>query len=206
MIIFSSITGIAAITVLITSALAIALPSEHIEVPPPNPVPIVASGLFDFVVTRFEAQAVVLSDRSYVNFHLTPYPGAASAHCFALSTSANHTLTSSPPQAWCHHGPDEVEDDPQSWTHDHVWFSWTMGADVDPTTDPTAQGVFGMTRQTGAYLRVVRQVDAHARDESVVHFGERYLEVVGEGMFAHQVYTGRENFTMTAFRFEGVGH
>lgn len=56
--------GITAIMVLITSAIASALPNEHIEVPPPNPVPEILSGLFDFVVTRFEAQAVVLSDRS----------------------------------------------------------------------------------------------------------------------------------------------
>lgn len=80
-----------------------------------------------------------------------------------------------------------------------------MGFDVD-ASDPTADGVFGLDRQTGAYLKVVRQVDAHTRDEAVVHFAERYLEVVGEGMFAHQVYVGSENFTMTAFRFEGVEH
>ncbi|EAQ92876.1 predicted protein [Chaetomium globosum CBS 148.51] len=196
--------GITAIMVLITSAIASALPNEHIEVPPPNPVPEILSGLFDFVVTRFEAQAVVLSDRSYVNFHLTPYPGAAEAHCFALSTSLNHSLASSP-QTWCHHGHDDVDDNLEDWTHDHVWFSWTMGFDVD-TTDPTADGVFGLDRQTGAYLKVVRQVDAHTRDESVVHFADKYFEVVGEGMFAHQMYMGRENFTMTSFRFEGVDH
>lgn len=56
--------GITAITALLTSTIASALPAEHVEVPPPNPVPEVLSGLFDFAVTRFEAQAVVLSDRS----------------------------------------------------------------------------------------------------------------------------------------------
>jgi hypothetical protein len=61
MMILNSITVIA---VLLTSAIASALPTEHVEVPPPNPIPEVLSGLFDFTVTRFEAQAVVLSDRS----------------------------------------------------------------------------------------------------------------------------------------------
>ncbi|KAK3300791.1 uncharacterized protein B0H64DRAFT_437928 [Chaetomium fimeti] len=207
------LSGITAMMALIASAVAIALPAEHIEVPPPNPAPIVTSNLFDFSVTHFEAQAVALSDQSYVNFHLTPYPTATPAHCFALSTTTNHSLTSIP-QTWCHHGPDFIDDDPQDWTHDHVWFSWTMGGDVDPA-DPTTRGRGGIDQQQqqttgggggGAYLRVVRQVDARTYDESVAYFEEGVLEVVGEGMFVRQVYTGREEFTMPALRFEGVGH
>jgi hypothetical protein len=56
--------GIIAITALITSAMAGALPAKRVEVPQPNPIPVVLSGLYDFKVTNFETQAVVMSDKT----------------------------------------------------------------------------------------------------------------------------------------------
>jgi hypothetical protein len=146
-----------------------------------------------------------------MTFHVIPYPKAAPAHCFALGMTATHSLTSYP-QTWCHHGHDDEGDDSITSTpgqddgHDHVWFSWTLGADVDVTA-PTADGIFGMNRETGAYLKIVRQVDAKTRDEAMVHIPEQCFEVVGEGQFAHQMYTCQKvNFTIMAVRFEGTPH
>jgi hypothetical protein len=80
-----------------------------------------------------------------------------------------------------------------------------MGDSVDPT-DPRADGVFGMTKTTGAYLKVVRQVDADTRDEAFEHIGAWRLPVEGEGMYAHQVYSGPANFSLAAIRFNQVAH
>lgn len=53
-----------AITALAISAIAGALPVKHVEVPPPNPIPAIVEPIFDFVITDFEAKAVVMSDRN----------------------------------------------------------------------------------------------------------------------------------------------
>ena len=124
------------------------------------------------------------------------------------------------PQTWCY--PDTKDAaaatssprDPADAfpASDHVWFAWTMGADVDPAADPTADGVFGMDRREGAYLKVVRQVDGHTRDEAVRHVRPQFLPVVsgagddGEGMLAHQVFAGPANFSLVTLRLVGVQH
>lgn len=81
-----------------------------------------------------------------------------------------------------------------------------MGDDVDPTADPTADGVLGMTKTVGAYLKVVRQVDANTRDVAFEHIGAWHLPVEGEGRWAHQVYTGPANMSLAAIRFNQVAH
>ncbi len=155
-----------------------------------------------------------------ISFHITPYPGATPAHCFALGTTVSHALTSVP-QTWCY--PDTKDattsprDPPDAFTtSDHVWFTWKMGADVDPAADPTSDGVFGEDRREGAYLKVVRQVNGHTRDEAVRYVRPEFLPVVfgdgdgngdGEGgMLAHQVFAGPANFSVVTLRFVGVQH
>lgn len=80
-----------------------------------------------------------------------------------------------------------------------------MGADVDPTA-PTAGGIFGMTQTTGAYIKVVRQVDGRTRDEAVRHVPAWYLGRQGEGMLEHEVFSGPAEFSLMALRFTGEGH
>lgn len=82
-----------------------------------------------------------------------------------------------------------------------------MGEDVDPSTDPTADGVFGMGKQTGAYLKVVRQVNGLTRDEAVRHVRAPLLPVVEEGtLLEHQAFAGAGNFSLVALRFGEVAH
>ncbi|KAK4144915.1 uncharacterized protein C8A04DRAFT_36270 [Dichotomopilus funicola] len=192
------------------STITSALPSNDIIIPPPKPAPDVLEELFNFTVTGFEAQAVIASDRTYIKFHVVPFEGATSAHCFALGTTATHSLTSFP-QTWCHHGGDEEADDSattsvQDPTHDHLWFSFTLGTDFDPINPTTTDGIWSMSSGSGAYLKVTRQVDAHTRDEAFVHIQDTSLTVLGEGLWAHEVYTGPVNFTMPAFRAKEFGH
>ncbi|KAK3902342.1 hypothetical protein C8A05DRAFT_44220 [Staphylotrichum tortipilum] len=207
------LSGIMAIAGLVTSAVA-GVVTSNIKVPPPNPIPVVIQGIPNFSVSKFEAQGVVLSDRNYISFHLTPYPGATPTHCFAIGTTAAHMLTTIP-QTWC--TPINTTDPSSSSTpstptassdptsNSRVWFSWTMGEDVDPTA-PTASGIFGMAQTTGAYIKVVRQVDERTRDEAVRHVPAWYLGRQGEGMLEHQVFSGPSNFSLLALRFTGEEH
>ncbi|KAK4150272.1 hypothetical protein C8A00DRAFT_18170 [Chaetomidium leptoderma] len=214
--------GIIAITAFIASVIAGTLPAERVAVPPPNPIPAIIDSIPNFKVTNFEAKAVMLSDKNYITFHLTPYPGADPAHCFALGTTISHSLTSFP-QTWCYHhhhdshndtnttnstnSADQEEEHNSFTTPDHIWFSWTMGG------DDNGGGVFDLENKAGgsgsgggASLKVVRQVDGHTRDEAVRHIPASLIGIVGEGTLAREMYTGPENFTLTAFRFEGVAH
>jgi hypothetical protein len=53
-----------AITGLALSAMAGVLPAKRVEVPPPNPIPTTFESIFDFLITDFEAKAIVMSDRN----------------------------------------------------------------------------------------------------------------------------------------------
>ncbi|AEO66179.1 uncharacterized protein THITE_2128280 [Thermothielavioides terrestris NRRL 8126] len=197
-----AIFGIAALVAVSSAA---ALPVIQLaEVPTPNTFPEVVGPIPAFEVTEFKAQALVLSDRNYINFYVTPYRGAEPAHCFSLGTTLSHSLNSVP-QTWCSHAANDSSD-----TSDRVWFSWTMGDDVDPTaagaggttgTDP----VDSVNETTGAYLKIVRQGGGQTRDEAIHHFDARYLVYEGEGDMVHQVFTGPQNFTMRALRVDARG-
>ncbi|KAL2128306.1 hypothetical protein VTI74DRAFT_9370 [Chaetomium olivicolor] len=173
-------------------------------VPPPGAVPEVLEGLYDFIVKNFEAKAVMLSDRNYVSFNVSLYPGSPPAHCFALGTTLTHSLTSIP-QTWCHPGRDASDPSQQpsaEGSTQHVWFSWTMGDDVDPN-GPGAAGIMGERRKTGAYLKVVRQLeDGQGRDEAIQHIPAWMIQVVGNGVLEREEFVGPGNWSMTAVRFK----
>ncbi|KAK4128976.1 hypothetical protein N657DRAFT_660493 [Parathielavia appendiculata] len=184
--------AVLAITSLITSAKAGILPLKR------------TGGLFDFDVRYLEAQEVVMSERNYINFHIRPYPGAKTSHCFALGTTLSHTLTTIP-QTWCY---SEHNDDSTAPSRDRVWFMFIIGEDVDPNA-PTVDSIFVMHHSTGAYLRIARQVDDHTHDMAMQYFPAAYLPVVGEGpeeIMAHQVYDGPQSPSIVAVRYQGVAH
>ncbi|KAJ4296159.1 hypothetical protein N0V88_004863 [Collariella sp. IMI 366227] len=172
-------------------------------VPPPGPVPELMEGLFQFMVKDFEAKAIMLSDRNYVKFNVSLYPGSPPAHCFALGTTLTHSLTSIP-QTWCHPGKDASDESQEAGAEtstQHVWFAWTMGDDVDPT-GPDAAGVMGERRKTGAYLKVVRQLeDGKGHDEAIQHIPATMIQVVGKGILEREEFVGPGNWSMTAARF-----
>ncbi|KAK3310714.1 uncharacterized protein B0T15DRAFT_46739 [Chaetomium strumarium] len=196
---------ILAIAGLATSAGVGAIPTPtNTDLPPPNPWPEVIGSIPDFTIAKFEAQAIVLSDRTYVNFYISPYPGSAFAHCFGTGTTSDHKL-SSIPQTWCKSANGTEMNDENLWTTTNdIWFSWTVGEDVDPKGAPGTDPIDSMYYKNGAYLRIVRQGhgEKQSRDESIHHVLPYEFETVGEEMLEHQVYTGDQNFSTKALRVE----
>ncbi|KAK4240817.1 hypothetical protein C8A03DRAFT_41727 [Achaetomium macrosporum] len=200
-----SLHRILSLTGLATLAGVGAIPaSMNAELPAPNPWPEVIGSIADFEIAKFEAQAITLSDRTYINFYISPYPGSGFTHCFGMGTTSDHTL-SSIPQTWCKSSNDTDEN---AWTSTkNIWFSWTMGKDVDINGAPGTDSIDSMYYKTGAYLKIVRQGsgEGQTRDESIHHFLPYEFETVGDEMLEHQVYNGEQNFTIKALRVEARG-
>ena len=103
-----------------------------------------------------------------------------------------------------------------------MWFTWAMRQDQPQEEDQQPQPQFqpqpqlqqhkrqGSERASsgggggggGADLRIVRQMGAHMRDEAVLHISGQDTPMVGEGILVHQVYRGREDFEVEAWRYE----
>ena len=108
---------------------------------------------------------------------MTFSPGVAPVHCEVVGTTLSEEL-SSIPQTYC--------ESPATG----VSFKWTRNG--DGTSD----------------LLVVHEINgsptttpATMTDEAVYHVPSSDTPVLGQGQFAHMVYTGPEDFSVPAFRF-----
>lgn len=105
-------------------------------------------------------------------FNLSYHADLPPIHCEAMGTTLSEDLGSIP-QTYC-----ESEST-------GVSFQWTRNS--DNTSD----------------LLVVREVDDvnQMTDEAIYHVSSNDTPLLGEGLFAHMVYTGPEDFSVPAFRF-----
>ena len=71
------------------------------------------------------------------------------------------------------------------------------------------RGKGGPRKLGGAELRIVRHLHTgngtSVRDEAIHYIDGKETPWVGEGLLAHQVYAGPEEFWVRAWRFESVG-
>ncbi|KAK4167054.1 hypothetical protein QBC43DRAFT_312034 [Cladorrhinum sp. PSN259] len=175
-----------------------------------------------FQITNFQAGGIILSHRSYINFHVLPHPNTSLVFCSTLGTTLSASISAITP-TWCN----KKSDAPP--TPEDVWFELVLYSDAPPAphyntttsnmTSARSTTNFMLTagaededgggggdddekRGAMAKLRVVRQINNGTRDEAVHYIFPEDAPFIGTGDFFHQVYEGPENFTVDAWRYE----
>ncbi|KAK0660513.1 hypothetical protein QBC41DRAFT_360087 [Cercophora samala] len=179
-------------TALFTALLAGRAPQNN-DLPPTQPIHF--DPIPDIQISNFQAGAVILSHRFYVNFNITFPPNTPTetvpltTYCHIVGTTMSETIGEVSPM-WCNRNYDSAP------TPQDVF--WSLDFNVEQETWPN-----GTTKTPlNAEVLFYRMISNETRMEGKAKLKREDMPMVGES-FPRQVYQGPKNFTVEGRRVSG---
>ncbi|KAK4180792.1 hypothetical protein QBC36DRAFT_319430 [Triangularia setosa] len=163
------------------------------DLPPTQPVHI--DPIPDLVITNFQAGAVILSHRFYVNFNITFPPNnpletaPLTVYCHLVGTTLSETIASVDP-LWCNRNYNSTP------TPQDVF--WSLDFNVDQEYYPNNTVKTPLNAEV-LFYRIINN-ETRMTGKHVLHRED--MPMVGE-TFPRQVYQGPKNFTVPGTRISG---